>query len=213
MQANSLAYRLVTGFLVSGFLVMPATAAEDHSQHAGHSMGVPDMLEDGRRLDPDAPRHEMTDAQLEGLRKKIALYRALTDREARMNMAMMGPNYEWYASDLDKRGDTAVLVLSHGVGENSDKAFVESVQPMAERWPTAVSFGMAMMMSSHIQSAVDDLTERGAETIVLVPTSVTENNTLTRQYEYIFSMRDESSYLDVERVDTDAKNTDGQAFR
>ncbi len=204
MQIKSLVQRVLTSFLVSGFIVIPAIAAEHHSQHAGHSMGIPDMLEDGRRIDPDAPRHEMTDAQLEGLRKKIALYRALTDREARMNMAMMSPNYEWYASDLEMRGDTAVLVLSHGVGANSDKAFVESLQPMAERWPTAISFGMAMMMSDHIQSSIADLTERGAETIVLVPTSVTENNTLTRQYEYIFSMRDESSYLDVERVKTDA---------
>ncbi|MCH5375886.1 MAG: hypothetical protein JJ992_18100 [Planctomycetes bacterium] len=103
------------------------------------------------------------------------------------------------------RGDTGVLILAHGVGENSDAMFVESLRPMAERRPTAVSFGMAMMMSDHIQSAVDDLTEHGAETLVLVPTAVTKHNSLTRQWEYVFGMRDESSYLDVPRVNTDAE--------
>jgi sirohydrochlorin cobaltochelatase len=179
-------------------------SAQEHA-HQGHVMGVPEMNAEGRRLESYDMDHEMTDEQLAGLREKVALYRALTDREARLNMALMGPNYEWYVSDTSMRGDTGVLVLAHGVGENSDRMFVETLEPMSERWPTAVSFGMAMMMSSQLQSAVDDLTERGAETIVLVPTSVSENNTLTRQWEYVFNMRDESSYLDVERVQTDAQ--------
>ena len=152
------------------------------------------MSENGRRLDSYEMTHEMTDEQLAGLREKIALYRALTDREARLNMALMGPNYEWYVSDLAMQGDVGVIVLAHGVGENSDQVYVEKLEPMAARWPTAVSFGMAMMMSSHLQSSVDDLTERGAKTIVLVPTAVSEHNTLTRQWEYVFDMRDESSY-------------------
>ena len=186
----------------SGFLSAQASA-QDHAHH--HMMEVPDMDENGRRLDPNAAQHDMSDEQLAALREKIALYRALTDTEARLNMALMGPNYEWYVSDRDMRGDIGVLVLAHGVGENSDRMFVEALQPMAERWPTAVSFGMAMMMSTPIQSSVDDLTERGAETIVLVPTSVSEHNTLTRQWEYIFKMRDEASYLEVPRVETDAR--------
>jgi sirohydrochlorin cobaltochelatase len=187
-------------------MISPAMAATDkHADHSGHSMAVPDMLEDGRRIDPNAPPHEMSDEQLAGLREKVALYRSLTDREARLNMSLMSPNYEWYISDVEQQGDTGVIVLSHGVGVNSDKLFVESLKPMADRWPTAVSFGMAMMMSSHLQSTVDDLVERGVSTLVLVPTAVTQNNTLTRQWEYIFGMRDESSYLDVNRINTDAK--------
>jgi sirohydrochlorin cobaltochelatase len=199
----------VSNLVLLGLVAAHAIAADgdtDHSGHSGHNMqAVPDMLADGRRVNENAPRHEMSDAQLAGLRKKVALYRALTDREARMNMAMMSPNYEWYVSDLGMQGDVGVIVLSHGVGKNSDQIFVDSLVPMAERWPTAVSFGMAMMMSTHLQSTVDDLKARGASTVVLVPTSVTENNTLTRQWEYIFGMREESSYLDVDRIKSDQK--------
>lgn len=186
------------------FAVLASSTASAQDEHHGHHGGIPEMDDTGRRLESYEMDHEMTDEQLAGLREKVALYRALTDREARLNMALMGPNYEWYVSDLEKRGDTGVIVLAHGVGENSDQIFVEKLGPMSQRWPTAVSFGMAMMMSSQLQSSVDDLTERGAETIVLVPTAVSENNTLTRQWEYVFNMREEASYLEVPRVETDA---------
>jgi hypothetical protein len=83
--------------------------------------------------------------------------------------------------------------------------FRNALEPVATRWPTAVSFGMAMMMSSHLQSSVDDLVAAGAQTIVLVPTAVTEYNTLTQQWMYIFDMYDEYSYLDVPKVQTDAR--------
>lgn len=191
---------------ISLLLAASATVAQDggHAGHHGHG-AVPEMDELGRRLDPNAAEHDMSDAQLAALREKIALYRALTDAEARLNMALMGTNYEWYVSDRDLQGDTGVLILAHGVGENSDRVFVEALRPMAAERPTAVAFGMAMMMSAQIQSAVDDLTARGAKTIVLVPTGMTEYNTLTRQWEYIFGMRAESSYLDVPRIKSDAR--------
>ena len=203
---NLILFRRLAG--VATILLMLAVsplvyAEQDEHQHH-HGGAVPEMDEDGRRLNPDS-KHEMTDEQLAAMREKVALYRALTDTEARLNMALMGPNYEWYVSNTEQRGDVGVIVLAHGVGQNSDRMFVETLEPMAERWPTAVSFGMAMMMSSHIQSTVDDLEARGASTLVLVPTAVTEYNTLTRQWEYVFGMRDESSYLDVPRVQTDAK--------
>ncbi|MCP4000968.1 MAG: hypothetical protein GY727_08650 [Gammaproteobacteria bacterium] len=190
---------VLLGFLV--FVVLPVSA---ESQHAHHASGIPAMDDNGRRLDSYEMRHEMTAEQLSGLREKVALYRALTDREVQLNMALMGPNYEWYVSDTDMRGGTGVIVLAHGVGKNSDEMFVNTLKPMSERWPTVVSFGMAMMMSAPLQSSVNDLTERGAKRIVLVPTAVSGNNTLTRQWEYIFNMRDESSYLDVPRIKSDA---------
>jgi len=190
---------LVTLLLTSGSL----TAAQDHSHQ--HDAGVPEMDAQGRRLDPDRAEHDMSAGQLSALREKIALYRALTDAEARLNMALMGPNYEWYVSDLALRGDIGVLVLAHGVGENSDRLFVEKLQGLARQRPTAIAFGMAMMMSTQIQSAVDDLSARGAQTIVLVPTATTEYNSLTRQWEYVFGMRDEASYLEVPRVESDAR--------
>ena len=196
-----LQWLLMLGALLAG--VATVSAQDSHEHH--HGGAVPPMDADGRRLDPANAGHEMSDEQLAAMREKVALYRALTDTEARLNMALMGPDYEWYVSDPQLKGDTGVLVLGHGVGENSDRLFVTALGPMAERWPTAVSFGMAMMMSNHIQSAVDDLQERGVQQIVLVPTALTSHNSLTRQWEYAFGMRDESSYLDIPRIQTKAK--------
>ncbi len=203
LSLNKRAVSGAAGFLLGAILATIPVYAQEGHQHHGHG-DIPAMDADGRRLDPDAPMHEMSDEQLAGLRKKVALYRALTDREARMNMAMMGPNYEWYVSDTELRGDIGVLVLSHGVGANSDRLLVESLKPMAEKRPTAVAFGMAMMMSTQIQSAVDDLTDRGAKRIVLVPTALTEHNSLTRHWRYIFNMHDEPSYLAVPQIESDA---------
>jgi len=64
---------------------------------------------------------------------------------------------------------------------------------------------MAMMTSDHIQSAISALEEAGATTIVVLPTTTADNSTLTRQWDYIFSRRDDSAYLDVPRVETSAK--------
>ena len=74
------------GLLVAAAALPRAFAADDagmdHSKHqgmdhSGHSMGVPDMDANGRRLDPNAAQHDMTPEQLAELREKIALYRAL----------------------------------------------------------------------------------------------------------------------------------------
>lgn len=186
---------------------LPSITGETVADHQHHQRqaGIPDMDVDGRRLNSDHAQHEVDDGTLKRLREKIALYRALTDVEARMNIALMGPNYEWYVSDRSITGDIGVLILSHGVGENSDRMFTDALAPVAERWPTAVAFGMAMMMSSQLQSSVDDLVARGAMTIILVPTAVTEHNTLTRQWRYIFDMQEQYSYLDVPQVSTNAR--------
>ena len=64
---------------------------------------------------------------------------------------------------------------------------------------------MAMMKSSQLQSAVDDLTERGAKKIVLVPNgTTTPYNTLTRQWKYIFDLGEEATYLEVPKVTSEA---------
>lgn len=178
--------------------------AQDHSHHEHSS--VPDMDEDGKRLESYQVKHDMDEETLQALRDKIALYRGMTDRELNMNMSSMGPNYEWYVSDLSFESDTGVLILSHGVGENSDRMLRDALQPIGAEHPTVLGFGMAMMTSSHLQSAVDDLTNRGAETIVLVQNGTTTNyNTLTRQWKYIFGLGEEATYLDVPVVQSDAQ--------
>ena len=179
-----------------------AASAQDHAHH--HGAGVPDMDEDGKRLESYQVRHDMDEETLEALRERIDLYRGMTDMEINLNMSAMGPNYEWYASDRAMRGNIGILILSHGVGENSDRMLRESLTPVSNRWPTAIGFGMAMMQSSYLQSSVDDLVERGASSIVLVPNgTTTEYNSLTRQWQYVFGMGEEASYLDVPRVETD----------
>ena len=192
----------ITGVILVSGLFSLAALAQDHAHH--HGAGVPDMDEDGKRLESYQVRHDMDDETLEALRERIDLYRGMTDMEINMNMSAMGPNYEWYASDRAMRGNIGVLILSHGVGENSDRMLKESLYPVSERWPTAIGFGMAMMQSSHLQSSVDDLVEQGAGSIVLVPNgTTTEYNSLTRQWKYVFRMSNEASYLDVPRVDAD----------
>ena len=98
----------------------PAFGQDEHAHHH-HGGGVPDMDADGKRLESYQVKHDMDQATLDALRAKIALYRGMTDMELNLNMSAMGPNYEWYASDVAMQGDIGVLILSHGVGQNSDR--------------------------------------------------------------------------------------------
>ena len=190
-------------FSVILLAVSPIIMAQEHDHHDHNA--VPEMSPDGKRLDSYQVKHDMDQETMDALRERIALYRGMTDREINFNMSAMGPNYEWYASNLEMRGDIGVLVLSHGVGQNSDRMMVEALEPISSQKPTAVAFGMAMMKSSQIQSAVDDLNERGAETIVVVPNgTTTPYNTLTRQWKYIFDMGEEATYLEVPKVSSEA---------
>jgi hypothetical protein len=190
---------LVAALALAMTTPIPGRAAEDHSHH--HGGAVPAMDADGKRLESYNQPHEMTPEMRDGLRKKIALYRGMTDRELDMNMNAMGPDYAWYVSDTKLRGDTGVLILSHGVGENSDRLMKQSLEPLAARKPTAIGFGMSMMNSAHLQAAVDDLVARGAKRIVLFDQgTTTQYNTLTRHWKYVFGMQPEPSYLAVPRV-------------
>ncbi len=200
---NSTAWPLIKVLLLVLAFALPLMVAAQEHKH-DHGAAVPDMDADGKRLESYQVKHQMDDETLAALRAKIALYRGMTDREINMNMSGMGPNYEWYVSDLGLNGDIGVLILSHGVGENSDRMMTEAMAPIASEKPTAIGFGMAMMSSSHLQSAVDDLLARGATTIILVQNGVTtEYNSLTRQWKYIFNLGEESTYLEVPQVKAD----------
>ncbi len=196
-------HKLIT--LVGILCVSGITSAQEHQHHHDHA-AVPDMDTEGKRLATYQVKHDMDAETIAALKAKIALYRGMTDREINMNMSAMGPNYEWYVSDPELRGNTGVLILSHGVGENSDRMLRDAVLPIAANQPTALGFGMAMMSSAHLQSAVDDLTERGAATIVLVQNgATTDYNSLTRQWKYVFSLGEEATYLEVPVVESDAR--------
>jgi sirohydrochlorin cobaltochelatase len=200
IQQISTAWSLISVLLLASAIALPLIAAAQEHQH-DHGAAIPEMDADGKRLESYQVKHQMDEETLAALRAKIALYRGMTDREINMNMSGMGPNYEWYASDPSLNGDIGVLILSHGVGENSDRMMKEAMAPISSAKPTAIGFGMAMMTSSHLQSAVDDLVARGATTIVLVQNGVTtEYNSLTRQWKYIFGLGEEATYLEVPPV-------------
>lgn len=176
-----------------------ALAADEHAHHGGGA--AVEMDKDGKRLESYNQKHEMTPEMREALRKKVALYRGFTDRELDMNMSAMGPDYEWYVSDRKVKGTTGILVLSHGVGENSDRLVRNAYVPMSAKTPVAIGFGMSMMSSSHLQTAVDDLRAAGVRRIILVDEGTTTRyNSLTRHWQYIFGMYPESSYMDVPKI-------------
>lgn len=192
-----------TACLLAALLLAAApaavSAADEHAHH--HGGAVPAMGPDGKRLENYNQRHDMTPEARTELRRKVALYRGFTDRELDMNMNAMGPDYEWYVSDLKLKGETGVLLLAHGVGENSDRILKDAFVPIARKWPTAIGYGMAMMGSGHLQSAVDDLRARGVKRIILVDEgTTTRHNSLTRHWQYIFGMHPEASYLAVPKI-------------
>jgi hypothetical protein len=199
MKSKAIAPQLAFLLLLLVGMTNGAVAADEHVHH--HGGPVPPMDPDGKRLESYNQRHEMSPEAREELRKKVALYRGFTDRELDMNMNGMGPDYEWYVSDPKLKGDTGVLILAHGIGENSDRILKQALEPMAAKYPTAIGYGMSMMGSAHLQSAVDDLRARGVRRIILVDEgTTTKYNTLTRHWQYLFGMYPEPSYLAVPKV-------------
>jgi hypothetical protein len=192
----------------AGCLGFPALAAEemDHSQHrqqsehAHHDTGRDEL---GRRL--YGMKHQMSPEMIRELRQNVPLYRNYTDAQINLSMEQMGHEYMWYISPPELKADQGVLILLHGFRERGDKVFRDEVQPIADVLPTALGVGMAMMMSDHIQLALDDLQAAGAKEIVVVPVVSTENNEMYRQWLWIFGKRDQVQFATVPRVKTDAK--------
>ncbi len=177
-------------------------AAMDHSGHdmSGHSTERDEL---GRRL--YGMKHQLTPQINDELRARVVGWENISDEEIALSMRMMGSNYEWYISTDDVNGKSGVLVLLHGFGDRGDKVFKDELQKYAEVFPMALSFGMSMMMSQHIQLGLDDLVAAGAERIVVIPIVSTEYNSMLRQWHYIFGLEDEPSYATVPRVETEAE--------
>jgi len=197
---------LIAALTCGGF----ATAANESSEHAamdhsGHDMARHGTERDelGRRL--HGMQHDMSPEMKDELRANVIGWENISDEEIALAMRMMSSNYEWYISPDGVSGKTGVLVLLHGFGDRGDKVFQQQLQEYATVIPTALSLGMSMMMSDHIQLGLDDLVAAGAERIVVVPIVSTEYNSMIRQWQYIFGLYDEPSYATVPRVETDAK--------
>lgn len=189
-------------------------AAEmDHSGHdmsaSGHDMSGHDMSghsaerdEMGRRL--HGMKHNVTPEIAAELRQRIRGWENISDEEIALSMSMMGSNYAWYISDNELNSETGVLILLHGFRDRGDKIFTDQVKPYSSIFPTALAFGMSMMMSDHIQLAIDDIVAAGAKNIIVIPIVSTEHNTMIRQWQYIFGLKEDPSYATVKRIKTEA---------
>ena len=167
--------------------------------------GVAAAFLDAVAQDHDHHQHQMTDAEFAELRAKVPVYREYTDEQIMDSMRRMGPNFHVYLSEESVAGRIGVLALGHGYTPSGNDAFQQAYEPTAHEHPTAVAFGMAMMTSEHIQSAVDDLTAAGAETVLVMPVTTLKVGGLIGQWRYIFGLRDDAPWMSVPRVDSAAR--------
>jgi sirohydrochlorin ferrochelatase len=187
-------------------LALPAIAADEHEgmdharmDHSQHDMGRDELGRSGYGM-----KHQMDPALVKELREKVALYKDYTDAEIALSMDMMGMEYAWYISPPSVKGEQGVLILMHGFREQGDKVFRDKVQPLGDIFPTSMGVGMAMMMSSHIQTALDDLAAAGVKEVAVVPVTSSATNELYRQWLYIFGKQEKPEFASVPRVKTDA---------
>jgi len=148
---------------------------------------------------------QMTAEQFAELREKVPLYREFTDEQIMENMGRMGPGIHAYLSAAGTADKVGVLALGHGYGTSGNEAFKTAYLPTAGKYPTAVAFGMAMMSSDHIQAAVDELTNAGADTVLVMPVTTLKSGGLIGQWRYIFGERDDAPWMSVARVESDAR--------
>ena len=196
-RARSDVYKfLAVLFLVVLVPLGPAAYAQAVEDGDANNMAMDGMSHD---------EHEMTPEMFDELRGKIPLYQDYTDEQMRATMQMMAPNYEVYVSNKGVNGSLGVLVLAHGAGEVGDRTLAEKIEPLGQIFPMAISFGMTMMQSSHIQSSIDHLVAAGAKKILVMPAMTTTENSQLRQWHYVFGLRDEATYATIPRVKTDVE--------
>ncbi|MEC9375286.1 MAG: hypothetical protein VYA80_02815 [Pseudomonadota bacterium] len=144
-------------------------------------------------------QHQLTNQQLSELRN-TSVFIGANDEQIKRIMNMMGPNYSWPASDSKKQAKRGILVLSHGLGVEGDRALRERIQKSDIGLPVVLAFGMSMITSEHIKMALDELLVAGVQEIVVIPVLSTHKNSLMRQWQYIFGEREDPEYTTVDRV-------------
>jgi hypothetical protein len=188
MKTISTGSRLAAGFILIGLAA---------NAYAGAHTG-------GAAPTDHAHHHQMTAEQLAELRAKIPLYREYSDDDISAGMSRMKNSWGWVA-ETPAGARVGILALAHGFKEQGNRQFTAAYSTAATDYPKAYAFGMAMMTSDHIQSAISALEEKGVERIVVIPTTTADNTTLVRQWDYIFGKREDSAYLDVPRVQARAE--------
>ncbi|MCC7258082.1 MAG: hypothetical protein IT486_06890 [Gammaproteobacteria bacterium] len=181
-------------------------AGADHAEHTDHAAmdhAQHDAARDelGRSLHD--MKHQMDPALMQELRERVPLYHKYSDAEIALSMDMMGPEYAWYISPPQLRGKQGVLILLHGFRDQGDKVFRDRMQPIGNIFPTSLGIGMAMMMSSHIQIALDDLKAAGAQQVAVVPVVSSASNELYQQWLYIFGHKPQPRFATVPKIRTD----------
>ncbi len=196
---------LVSLAVLLAAVTAPALAADepakmDHST-MDHSMMNMERDAEGRTM--YGMKHQMDPAITQELREKVASYKGYTDAQIGLSMDTMGAEYAWYISPPELKGSQGVLILMHGFGARGDQVFKDNVASFGQIFPTSLGVGMAMMMSSHIQIALNDLKAAGAREVVVIPVTSTEKNELYRQWLYILGRLPKAEYATVPQVKTD----------
>jgi len=177
---------LVAGIFAIGIARVPqAISQEDHTVHQQND-------------------HMMTDEQFAELRSKVPLYKEYTDEQIIESMSRMR-NLGGMLSDAAIVGDVGVLAMAHGYTDDGNQQWMDRFDVISSDYPTGYGLGMAMMSSEHIQTTIDSLEAAGAKKILVLRTETGDTNSLQRQWQYIFGRRDDSSYLSVPRVTSNAE--------
>ena len=137
------------------------------------------------------------------LRSNVHVFNKLSNEQIMMAMKSMGPNYYWTLDKQDPDQTTGALILAHGYGKDGDRSFRNSMEPLSSKYITSLSLGMSMMTSKHIECALLDMQQKGAENIYVVPISSSSRNSLIQQWEYIFGLRNDHAYTKVRSVQMD----------
>jgi hypothetical protein len=166
--------------------------------------------EPGADQPPDPGRHaEIPHSHdpetLQKLREAVPVYKGFTDEQLHEGMRFMRADYAWYISGKDVGGKVGVLMLNHGVSEESDRKFKAAVDPVGEKFPTAIGFGMAMTSSEALQQAVDELNARGVQKIIAVDPDSSEHKSLYRQWRYILGQSGKAAYVAVPQIRSRAR--------
>lgn len=146
---------------------------------------------------------EMTHEQMEGVRSKIKKFADYSDEQLLQMMARL-TNESGMLSAPDTKGEVGLLILAHGFHGLGFTQFTNTFAQAFESYPSAYGFGLGIMSSEFLQTAVDGLEAQGVKSIVLMPASTAQNSTMVRQWQYVFGSIDEPAYLDVPRIDSDA---------